>query len=265
MSRLTKILSYSAGMKLAGIIYIHRISDVRFGGQATKNFQMLKELCGENALKNVVFVTNMWGLVAHKRGAAREKQLKDGYFKAAIDKGAQLCRHNGTRESAREILRKILENQPIVLKIQRELIDERKKIGQTGAGVELSREVLDVIERYQRDIKELEESKQRAIKQKDEQLRRELAEERMRVQQETEKLKREHSQMQFALAAGQGQMEESIKKIREGYEATIRGYEDKVKELEREGHKNGKEIEDLKKDVQDLKERLDNRWSCVIM
>ena len=226
---------------------------------------MLKELCGENTLKNVVLVTNMWAMVAPKKGAAREKELRNGYFKAAIDKGAQLRRHNGSPESAREILRNILRNQPIVLKIQRELIDERKNIGQTGAGVELNRDIIDVIERYQRNIKELEESRQKAVREKDEELRREFAEEKQRAQQEMEKLKRERIQIQFKLAAAQREMEERIKKIQEAYEARIRGYEDKVKELEREGSKNGEEIGVLKRNVEVLKERLDSRWSCVVM
>ena len=65
---------------------------------------MLRELCGEKTLKNVILMKNMWGRVTPQQGADREQQLKDKYFKAAIEKGAQLCRYTKTPESAQVIL-----------------------------------------------------------------------------------------------------------------------------------------------------------------
>ena len=75
-------------------------------------------------LKNVILMTNMRGRVTPQQGADREQQLRDKYFKAAIKKGAQLCRHTSSPESARIILQRILKNKPLALKIQHELIDE---------------------------------------------------------------------------------------------------------------------------------------------
>ncbi|KAF9781361.1 P-loop containing nucleoside triphosphate hydrolase protein [Thelephora terrestris] len=245
---------HSAGMKLAGVIYVHRISDDRFGGLATKNFRMLKELCGENTLKNVVFMTNMWGRVTSNQGAARERQLKNRYFKAAIEKGAQLCRHDDTPESAHAILRTILRNQPVVLQIQRELIDEGKDIAQTGAGVELTREIREVIERFGRDIKELEECMLKAMKEKDEESRREFAEERRTMQEEMVKLQKESAQMQFEFDVAQSEMRMQVRKIREEYE-------DRVRELERREHENSLKIEDLQRSTRVLQYAR----SCAIM
>jgi septal ring factor EnvC (AmiA/AmiB activator) len=189
---------YSAGAKLAGVIYIYRISDDKFGGLAVKNFRMFRELCGE--MKNVLLMTNMWGRVTLQQGAAREQQLRDKYFSAAIEKGAQLCRHSNTPESARTIIREILKNQPVVLKIQRELIEEHKQLGQTGAGAELNREIREVEERYQREIKELEESMRRAKEEKDEESRQELEGERRRMQQDVEQLRKDSAEMQATMA-----------------------------------------------------------------
>ena len=171
-----KIGRYSAGVTLAGVIYVHRISDDRFGGVATKNFRMFWKLCGEKTLMNVVLMTNMWGRVTPQQGVDREQQLRDDYFKAAIEKGAQLCRHTDTLESARAVLRIILGNQPAVLEIQRELIDEHKDIGQTGAGEELNKEICMAAVRYGDDIRELEEEMKRAVEEGDEESREELGE-----------------------------------------------------------------------------------------
>ena len=124
---------------------------------------MFRELCGEKTLRNIVLVTNMWGLVtSNQRGVAREQQPKDKYFKAAIEEGAKQCRYNYDLESGQAILREILGNELVVLKIQEELVDEGKNIGNTGAMTELKRGILEVEGDYKREIKELEENMQKA-------------------------------------------------------------------------------------------------------
>ena len=81
--QLTEVFRYSVGMKLAGVICVHRISDDKFGGLAVKNFRMFRELCGGKMLKNVILMTNMWGEVTPQKEADQEQQLRDKYFKAA--------------------------------------------------------------------------------------------------------------------------------------------------------------------------------------
>ena len=171
---------------------------------------MFRELCGEKTLKNVVLVTNMWGRVTPEDGESREQQLRDKYFRAAIGKGAQLCRHTNTPKSAWEILRKILENKPVVLKIQEELIDEHKDIGQTRAGAELKREMLQAEERHKREIKELEMNMQKAAKEKDEETRRECEEEKRRLEREREKLRKDSEEMKSKFEKARRKMEERM-------------------------------------------------------
>ena len=260
-------------MKLAGVIYVHRISDDRFGGLAVKNFRMFRELCGEKTLKNVILMTNMWGRVTSQQGADREEQLKVDFFKAAIDKGAQICRHNNTPKSARAILRTILKNKPSVLKIQRELIDEHMDIGQTGAGAELNREIREVVERYQNDIRELEENMRKALEEKDEESREEMEMEKARLQGEMEKVRKESEQMASQFDEARREMEERIsarfeerlRRLQEGYEEEIRKYEDKVKELERDGHENASQIKTLKQTMTELRKKANEARKCSIM
>ena len=280
--RLIEVYRYSAGAKLAGVIYVYRISDDKFGGLAAKNFRMFRELCGEKTLKNVILMTNMWGRVTTQKGAEREQQLRDQYFKAAIEKGAQLCRHNpNTPESARVILRKILKNKPLALKIQQELIDQGKDIGQTGAGEELNREIHEVVEKYQKQIGELEESMRKAIEEKDEESREELEEGKRIIQEEVEKLRKDAAEMESKFEEARREMEERInarfeaqmRRMQEAYEAEIRKYEDRVNELEREGHKNASQINALRKTMAELsakkmaelRQRASEIRRCIIM
>ena len=105
----TELLNrYEDGSKLAGVIYIYRISGVQFSGISARNFALFRKLCDESTLKNVVLVTNMWGVGSEATNEAREKELSGTFFKPALDRGAQMGRHHNTTESAHAILRKII-------------------------------------------------------------------------------------------------------------------------------------------------------------
>ena len=54
-------------------------------GTLLKNLQMFEELCGKDALKNVILTTTMWDEVDEETGLAREEQLKNIYWKPMID------------------------------------------------------------------------------------------------------------------------------------------------------------------------------------
>jgi hypothetical protein len=147
------------GTKLAGVIYIHRISDNRVGGIAARNFEMFRKLCGDGSLKNVIIVTNMWGDVTAESGKARERELAndDAFFKPVLRKGALMLPHFNTVESAHTIFRHILNNRPQALQIQQEIVDEHKDISQTAAGERLNRELQKLAKKYEEEIKRLEE------------------------------------------------------------------------------------------------------------
>ena len=71
---------------------------------------MLRKLCGDKFLQNVVIVTNRWGEVPLQVGEAREAELqtRDIFFKPILDKGARMTRHENTVSSAEKIIRLIL-------------------------------------------------------------------------------------------------------------------------------------------------------------
>jgi hypothetical protein len=123
-----------------------------------RNFRMFKELCGEDNLKNVLIVTNMWSQVDPQLGMARENELKskEAFFKAALDKGAQIFRHDNTIGSAHNIIRQLMKNEPAALRIQQELVDEKKDISDTGAGRVLNKELREQAEKHRRELTSLQ-------------------------------------------------------------------------------------------------------------
>ena len=182
-----KLDRYEHGSKLAGVIYVHRISDKRFTGIAGRNFKMFRELCGESTLRNVVLVTNMWGEVSQGVGEEREEELITNFFEPVLDKGAQIARHHNTIESAHDIIRCIMKNQPAALQIQRELVDEGKGIVDTAAGEAINKELNEQIRRHQVELKAVKEEMEQAMKERDEETRREMEDEMRKLQEHIER------------------------------------------------------------------------------
>ena len=203
---------------LAGVLYFHRISDLKMGGTQTRNFRMFRSLCGDNVLGNVVIVTNMWSRVEPEVGEAREAELmsEDIFFKPAIVRGARMARHGNTIPSAEAIIRLLIDNRPLPLQIQKELVDEYKDISDTTAGQELNRELNNEIRKHQEDIRILAEEMEQATKEKDEETRNEL-------EMET---KRMHEQMR--------RFQEEAQRLASDYWREKRDFQAHLAELERE-------------------------------
>ncbi len=161
---------------MSGIIYVHRISDIRMGGVARKNYMMFRKLCGDPSLKNVIITTNMWGEVTEREGEKRENQLKtdDLLFKPVLDAGARIMRHDGTKESAEAIVRSIIRNDPRALQIQQEIVDEKKKIEQTAAVKMLDVQMRDMRLQYEKKIREIQEEMKFALEHHDSKAKAEL-------------------------------------------------------------------------------------------
>ena len=116
----------------------------------------------------------MWKPDSQATNEAREKELSGKFFKLAIDRGAQMIRHHNTLESAHTIIRKIVKSDPIVLQIQRELVDEGKDITDTAAGESINEELRKQIEKHMAELKEVREEMVAALNAKDNEMRQEL-------------------------------------------------------------------------------------------
>ena len=204
---------YEEGSTLAGVIYIHRISDNRFGGITGRNFNVFRNLCGESTLKNVILVTNMWQVDSLDTNEARERELSSKFFKSTLDKGAQLARHHNTTESAHEIIRKIVDNHPAPLQIQRELVDEGRDIIDTAAGESISQELQKLIVKHQAELNELRGEMRRALRDKDKKARRELEETKRSLQEKIEEIEEAMERMTTNYAAEKEMMKAKMREM----------------------------------------------------
>ncbi|KAJ3556623.1 hypothetical protein NP233_g11937 [Leucocoprinus birnbaumii] len=140
--------------KISGIAYLHRITDPRMTSTVVKNFDMFQKLCGRDFFRKVVLVTTMWPKEATPDPSeleSRERDLKDNYWKPMILKGSTSFRYRNTEESAWTIFNHLLGIQQaddrlvLLVKIQQELVNEKKKVPATQAGKRLHGFMQDVV------------------------------------------------------------------------------------------------------------------------
>ncbi|KAF8055862.1 P-loop containing nucleoside triphosphate hydrolase protein [Lyophyllum atratum] len=130
--------SYNYKMKLAGLIYLHRITDNRMSGSAMQNVEMFKKLCGKDASKKVVLVTTMWDEVSEATGAQRERQIKDKFWKDMLELGSRTVRFHLSQSAARDIVDSIIRlNDFRPVKIQEELCNMDVDFWETEAALSI--------------------------------------------------------------------------------------------------------------------------------
>jgi len=96
--------SYRKRFHLAGLLYLHRISDDRMAGSSLKYFRLFEKLCGGDDFGNIILATTMWDEVDERVGTAHERELMRDFWRPMIEYGASIKRFLYTRESAFEIL-----------------------------------------------------------------------------------------------------------------------------------------------------------------
>ncbi|KAK1753957.1 hypothetical protein QBC47DRAFT_385266 [Echria macrotheca] len=130
---------YESGISLSGIIYLHAIDQTRMLGGAVDNIRMLSALCGTAALPNLALVTTKesHGQNAAERDRRTLESLKRSFWNGLIDHGAVVRVHDGTRESASEIVDALRWKRRKPLAIQLQMVDKGLKWGDTDAAQSL--------------------------------------------------------------------------------------------------------------------------------
>lgn len=196
---------------------------------------MLRDLCGEDTLKNVAIVTTMWDQEPSKeKCVAREQELMtdDLFFKRVIDKGAQMLRHDNSMHSARNIVSRFIANPPVTLRIQAELVDEKKDITQTAAGKDIQGELASLIEQHKRELQSLREDLMKAIEKRDLETKQELEEERADVQRELKRIEADKERLSREYREEKARADAEIRRLKAEFEAEREGRLAKEKDID---------------------------------
>jgi len=115
------------------------------------NRRLFEKLCGSRALPNAVLCTTMWDTTPKQAAEACEVELCDVFWKEMITQGSTVVRHNNTKDSAFAIVRKLIQREPVIVELQRELAD-KVPLENTGAGLTVVDRINELKKMYETEM-----------------------------------------------------------------------------------------------------------------
>ncbi|KAJ6089840.1 hypothetical protein N7467_005056 [Penicillium canescens] len=173
--------SYANGVRIHGIIMLHPITGNRMSGSSLRNIEMMKAMCGFEFYDNVAIATTMWPdtTLYEDTGTLENREAElvsdQRYFGALISRGATVFRHNekGIKsstdeiDSARNIVSHLIQHSekhvPEVLQLQREITEQRKTLGETGAGIAVARDIHRAKREHEEELRRIEADMKREL------------------------------------------------------------------------------------------------------
>jgi chromosome segregation ATPase len=247
--------AYENKIELTGIIYLHRILDVRLGGSAMKNLRMFKKLCGDEGLASVVLATTMWNNVEEPTALQREHQLmtKPAFWAGMIAKGSRVFRQDQEAESAMEIVNYLIaRKRPVILDIQRQMVEENMTLDQTGAGAEVQAEIARQKAIYEKKLDEIKEEMRDAMKAKDKEAQEELAALREEIQEKIRKDEEDKIKLQADKDELRRQMDEQFAEER-------RTWMGKIEEIQANARRDQENRDKLQAEKDALRTKLEEQ------
>lgn len=198
---------YREQHQLAGIVYCHRITDVRVTGSTRRSFEIFKSLCGKDAYGGATLLTTMWDALPQEDrgseiGRLREESLlsNDHFWGDVKSGGGYTAAHTGDRASAVDIASKILaRDEPITMAIQKEMVDRQEKLEYTTVGAVLLESLVKELKIYFNDLSDIEEELEGAKSNQKEELYEKLMLQKREIQARLFELEEKRSRLDVVL------------------------------------------------------------------
>lgn len=191
--------TYRVNFRLRGIIYLHRISNIRMEGTAVRSLVMLRKLCGDEALQNMVLTTTHWSNVNKSVGNRREEELLTNpqFWGGLVERGAKVARFDGDRGSGLALIDLFMsmKHKTVTLAIQDELVNKQKELRDTAAGIAIHDGLKRLVQQYEASLRELRKEWTEVARTQNGELDRILAEEQRKLRSEMSGLEVKRQQL----------------------------------------------------------------------
>lgn len=210
---------------MTGVIYMHNVINYRMEGSALRNLKMFRKLCGEDPLKNVILVTSFWEKVDEEIGKRHEEELRTTpeFWGSMLRKGSRMARFTD-RASGLTIIESLLDKQPVALAIQRELVEDKKKLIDTAAGQTVNEELIKLEKKYREEREKIKKEMEDALRERDEELEQILEEQQQKLDQSLNKVYNQQEQLRAERRAEE-------RRIKNEYEGEIHALRRQIAEV----------------------------------
>jgi hypothetical protein len=152
---------------LSGLVYCHRISNTQMAATSVRHLRTFEELCGKNALQNVILATTMWDEVDEETGIMEEERMKTKYWNKMLERRSTTGRFTGTYESALQLLQPLIDAASFKrrnsLLLQQEMVDMGKQLTETSAGRHLFSKAQHIVSQRQHVIERIQIEMRRPV------------------------------------------------------------------------------------------------------
>lgn len=241
--------TYGAQIRLHGVLYLHRITDVRLGGSAKRSLRMFQELCGSDELHNVILATTMWNQVALEDGIRRETELTGTYdfWGCMLERGSRVERHTGDALSAQRLMGMFLKSDrgdgpaEMTLAIQKEIVDDGISLNNTRAASEVVDTMNGRMQRYRKEIEDLKQDMRRANEKRDVEWQKEIEDHSNEMRHGTDEIERAREELVTNMEQLiQREFEDNMKEPAEKKEKRVAEQYKETPRSSRAGHPNSR-------------------------
>lgn len=179
--------------KIAGVIYIHPITEVRMKGSAMKNLSMFRKVVGKDNMSSCCLVTTKWSLQDSAVSESREDEIRTNpkFWQPLLARGAKIARFGDSMESAINIIKPLVNSNGFTPQITIETQIQGKRLVDTEAGREVNVNLEEAVKAHKSDMADLKQQHDQAIADKDAELARLIEEERQSLATELQNMKSE--------------------------------------------------------------------------
>ncbi|KAK0610823.1 P-loop containing nucleoside triphosphate hydrolase protein [Immersiella caudata] len=251
--------TYQRKIYLSGLIYLHRIIDPRVTGSIARNLRFFKKLCGDDSFQRIALVSTMWDRVDAQTGASREAELTStgSFWGDMVARGSKVYRHDGSFDSASSILTQVLSaSQRTVLHIQRQMVDQRRDLDQTDAGMELEAELLREKQRMQRELTEMKEEMEEAMRERDGEAAEALRKQQLDYEAKIRESDRQRENMRVGFEKMHAEKEKEMRKLVEKWNIEKKSIAREINEKQRLLESLAAQVERMGSQMQKDSERL---------
>ena len=202
-------------------------------GSAMKNLRMFRKLCGDDGLGSVVLATTFWSEAEERNGRRKERELQNeqelmndySFWGGMIQRGSCVFRHYRDMETAMKIVDYLVsKRRPVVLDIQRQMVDHGLPLDQTSAGLEVGAELAKQRELFEKELDQIKKDMADAIALKDEEMQKDLAEFKAEVKRDKKKEEESRRKLQVGWQELRSQRNDEFGPERRRFEQEMHRY-----------------------------------------
>lgn len=251
MSHLYSLALQPEDFAMRGVVFLHDISETRFGGSQKKTLGILKALLGDANLGNVVVGTTMWDAKRYKQQEQRERALQDEQWRG-IHKTMRLP--HGDKRATENIIRELLKREPALLLAQEEMLKPPHTVESTTVGRLAMPEGRLELKNLQREQKEQERAFEAETKRQEALLQKQIQDTKRRFEDhEAQNQEREERQK----IKQRVELRELEEKLRQEFDKGNKKWEAEAKENARKREEEEREV--VRKQEADLEKKHQQR------